>query len=48
VTTTKTDPPVKKNGKCVVCNSQRPPIAQACGDPFCSAKCCREWYEVNT
>jgi hypothetical protein len=42
------DPPVRRNGRCAVCNKERPPIAKQCGDPFCSAKCCREWHKVES
>ena len=39
------DPPIRKNGRCAVCNAPRPHLAQAQGDPFCSTNCCRIWHE---
>jgi len=39
------DPPVRKNGRCAVCNGQRPALAILQNDPFCSNTCCRVWHE---
>jgi hypothetical protein len=47
------DPPVPKDGTCVVCGGPRrlEKIKQVyreamLGDPFCSNTCCRDWYGV--
>jgi hypothetical protein len=47
------DPPIRRDKKCAVCKGPRPEIEDPKGiyrvyeDPFCSAKCCREFYKVN-
>lgn len=38
------DPPVPKSGKCAVCGHSRPELAVRHHDPFCSSKCCQEFY----
>ena len=38
------EPIVRKSAKCVVCKKARPYVAIAHGDPFCSSKCCQQWY----
>ena len=45
------DPPVRKDGLCVVCKKPRDPAASgkyggaaAALDPFCSTACCREYW----
>ncbi|HEY7421475.1 MAG TPA: hypothetical protein VH541_05650 [Gaiellaceae bacterium] len=42
-----TDPPVKGNGRCRVCDRARPPVAKLHDDPFCSTGCCRQFYRVD-
>ena len=39
------DPPVRRNGRCAVCNGQRPALAIMQNDPFCSNTCCRIYHE---
>jgi hypothetical protein len=41
------DPPVKANGKCFTCGNTRPALAVAVKDPFCSANCCRTYYDYH-
>ncbi|HZR94028.1 MAG TPA: hypothetical protein VFA44_16650 [Gaiellaceae bacterium] len=43
----RTDPRLRKDGRCVVCGKPRPEIAVAARDPFCSADCCRKHYGVG-
>jgi len=43
----KPDPPVKSNGRCVVCDEERPPVAVKQYDPFCSASCAKRWHKVS-
>lgn len=43
----KTEPKVRKNGKCYVCRGERPPIAHRNLDPFCSSDCCKLYYTVK-
>jgi len=38
------DPPIPPDGACVVCRSERPPIAVAYADPFCKTECARAWH----
>lgn len=38
------DPAVKKNGRCHVCNKERPEAAVLANDPFCSSGCCRDHH----
>lgn len=45
------DPPVREDGLCVVCLSERRPNRsakygrdEAERDPFCSTVCCRAWH----
>ena len=40
------EPRVRKDGRCYVCKSPRPPGAVTYHDPFCSTACCRMYYEV--
>lgn len=44
--TAKSDPRVRKDGKCVVCKKARPDLAVFYDCPFCSATCCRLWHKV--
>jgi hypothetical protein len=47
------DPPVRRDGNCVNCGGPRPNIEDPKGiyrvyeDPFCSTKCCKEYYNVS-
>ena len=45
------DPPVRRDKKCVVCGGERKildnPIYPVEEDPFCSTKCCREWWGTS-
>lgn len=46
---TQTEPKVRKDGRCVVCDKPRPglpPLLYA--DPFCSSVCCKAYYGVQT
>ena len=47
------DPPIRRDGTCYVCQGPRPVIDDPKGiyrvyeDPFCSTKCCKEYYQVS-
>jgi hypothetical protein len=41
----RTDPPDRKDGRCVQCRGERPEIAVKNGDPFCSTACARDWHD---
>lgn len=47
------DPPVRSDGKCSYCGGERPYLEDPKGiyrvdlDPFCSTKCCKEYYQVE-
>lgn len=47
------DPPVRRDGKCAYCGEAKPVIEDPKRiyrvdlDPFCSTKCCKEYYRVN-
>jgi hypothetical protein len=48
------DPPVRTDGRCVVCDKPRSPWRskrygklEAERDPFCSSTCCRVWHGVS-
>jgi hypothetical protein len=50
----KRDPPVRKDGRCVQCPrpvkiSRRKDVPREfyLREPFCSAKCARDWHGVN-
>ncbi|PYO40129.1 MAG: hypothetical protein DMD33_18770 [Gemmatimonadetes bacterium] len=38
------DPPTRDDRACYVCLGERPSIAVKHDDPFCSARCAREYY----
>jgi hypothetical protein len=41
------EPRVRKDGRCLVCGRERPPIAVGNQDPFCSAVCSRKYHGVQ-
>lgn len=41
------EPKVRADGLCYVCRKPRPVVAERNLDPFCSAPCCRKYYEVK-
>lgn len=45
VTVHPNDPPVRTDGRCVVCRGERPDLAKRYLDPFCSNDCCRAYYD---
>lgn len=41
------DPAVRKDGLCAAgCGNERPDLARAEGDPFCTSKCCRAFHGI--
>ena len=53
-TATKTDPPLRRDGKCAHCKQPRPHARPnkysgdtATKDPFCSSSCCRAWHQIT-
>ncbi|HKE79040.1 MAG TPA: hypothetical protein VKB54_07015 [Solirubrobacteraceae bacterium] len=40
------NPPVRVDGRCVVCGRPRPALAARHGDPFCKTDCARGWHEA--
>ena len=38
------EPSVRKDGRCLVCGKERPPVAVTNRDPFCSAVCSRKHH----
>jgi hypothetical protein len=43
----RTDPPDRKDGRCVQCRGERPEIAVKNQDPFCSTACARDWHDLT-
>ena len=41
------EPRLRKDGRCLVCHKDRPPVAVGNHDPFCSAVCSRTYYGVH-
>ena len=41
------EPSIRKDGRCVVCGAERPPVAVTNSDPFCSTACSRTHYGVD-
>ena len=40
------EPSVRKDGRCLLCGKERPPVAVTNRDPFCSAVCSRKHHGV--
>lgn len=51
--TPRCDPPVRSDGKCSYCGGNKPEPPDPKGiyrvdlDPFCSTKCCKDYYRVS-
>jgi hypothetical protein len=41
------EPRVRKDGRCLACGEERPPVAVGNGDPFCSTACARTYHGVR-
>ena len=41
------EPRLRKDGRCLVCGKERPPIAVVNRDPFCSTVCSRKHHGVR-
>ena len=40
------EPSVRRDGRCLVCGEERPPVAVSNRDPFCSTACSRKHHGV--
>lgn len=40
-------PQVKRDGRCLQCDGERPPVAVTERDPFCSTACSKAWHGVD-
>jgi hypothetical protein len=40
-------PKARIDGKCLECKRRLPLLAKAVGDPFCSARCCAKYHQVQ-
>jgi len=46
-TMTASEPSVRKDCRCFLCQKVRPEVAVGYQDPFCSTACCRSHYGVR-